>query len=301
MPLRVSAVVKSLYILLTCLGIATCLLGLVAFVTLTDRPESAIWLTPEEKRIAVARVQAERNGATLVLDRFNRKKAMLGVANPVVITTSVIFLLNSITVHGASFFLPTIVKTIFPDKTVQQQQLLSVPPYILGSICCLVMCYISWMIDNRGIFLIIASPLTVVGYAIFVATNNDTARYIAIFLPFFSIFSYGATTAAHCSANVVSDTSRSSAIGFNAMMGSIGGLISTWAFLQFDAPRFLIGNSLNLAAQAAMFFIALGMYFWIKKSNKARDQVDETEALSGLSDEEIDDLDWKHPRFRWKN
>lgn len=282
-------------------GIATAALGFVCFFILTDRPQTALWLTEEEKKIAILRVQRERLGATEVLDKFNWKKAKLGIFNPVVIPTSIIFFFNSITVHGASFFLPTIVKTIFPHKTVQEQQLLSVPPYILGSISCLATCYASWKLDRRGIFMILGAPIVVVGYAIFVATENSTVRYVAIFLPFFGIFAYGAITPSHCSANVVSDTARSSAIGYNAMMGSMGGLLSTWLFLDFDAPRYLIANSLNLAVQAAMIVLATGLYFWIERSNKKRDQVDETQALGGLTPEEIQELEWKNPSFRWVN
>lgn len=279
----------------------TCVLGIACFFLLTDRPESAIWLSKEEKLFAAARVKVERIGATQVLDKFSGKKSLMGIANPVVIPTAIIFMLNSITVHGASFFLPTIVKTIFPNKTVQQQQLLSVPPYVLGAIACVAISFASWKADRRGIFMICGAPLAVIGYAIFVATENATVRYVAIFLPFLSVFSYGALTASHVSANVVSDSARSAAIGFNAMMGSVGGLISTWAFLQFDAPRYLIGNSLNLAAQATIIFLALGLSLWMDRDNKKRASQDEGQILQGKTAEEIEAMDWKNPGFRWHN
>jgi MFS family permease len=38
-------------------GIITCLLSIIAFFTLTDRPETARWLTQEEKDLAIARVK----------------------------------------------------------------------------------------------------------------------------------------------------------------------------------------------------------------------------------------------------
>src|SRR5699024_2217000 len=109
------------------------------------------------------------------------------------------------------------------------------------------------------------APLAVLGYALFLAPGTGaTTRYGAIFLPFFGMFAYGALTNAHVAANVVSDTARASAIATNVMFGNIGGLASTWAYIQKDAPRYNIGNGLNLAAQASMFLIALGLYFWIR-------------------------------------
>lgn len=41
-------------------GIITCGLAIIAFFTLTDRPATARWLTPEEKDLAIARVKSER-------------------------------------------------------------------------------------------------------------------------------------------------------------------------------------------------------------------------------------------------
>ena len=215
--------------------------------------------------------------------------------------TSIIFLLNSITVHGVSFFLPTIVRTIYPDRTVQAQQLLTVPPYVVGAVACVALSFFSWRVNRRGVFLIFCSPLTVVGYALFLATGNPTVRYGAVFLPFVGIFTYGALTNSHVAANVVSDTARSSAIATNAMLGNVGGLMSTWAFLEFDAPRFAIGNGLNLAAQAAMFFIATGLYFWIKQDNRKRAARDVRAELAGKSVQEIQEMDWHHPGFQWHN
>ena len=41
-------------------GIITCCLSIIAFFTLTDRPETARWLTAAEKDMAIARVKSER-------------------------------------------------------------------------------------------------------------------------------------------------------------------------------------------------------------------------------------------------
>lgn len=91
-------------------GIITCGLSLIAFFTLTDRPETARWLSAEERELAIARVKSERVGATEVLDKMDSKKLLAGIFNPVTLGTSMIFLLNNITVQGLAFFLPTIVR-----------------------------------------------------------------------------------------------------------------------------------------------------------------------------------------------
>jgi MFS family permease len=110
-------------------GVVTIGLALISFLTLTDRPETARWLSQEEKDLAIARIKSERVGTTEVLDKIDTKKLKRGIFNPVTMATSFIFLLNNITVQGLAFFAPTIVRTIYPDATVVTQQLRTVPPY----------------------------------------------------------------------------------------------------------------------------------------------------------------------------
>ncbi|KAJ4157962.1 uncharacterized protein LMH87_008511 [Akanthomyces muscarius] len=280
-------------------GLASCVLGFICFFALPDRPETAIWLSAEEKLLAKARLDAERYVTEESDSSLSWAKVRLGIFNPVVLTTSTIFLLNSITVYGVSFFLPTIVKTIFPEKSVRVQQLLTVPPYFVGAIACALTSFWSWKSQRRGVFMIFCAPLTVVGYVMFLATTNQHVRYGATFLPFLGIFTYGALTNSHVAANVASDTARTAAIAVNVMGCNIGGLVSAWAYVPSDSPNYRIGNGLNLAAQAAMIVIATGLYYWIEYDNKRRDRRQATEP-EDLDVRDIHTLDWRHPDFRWR-
>lgn len=84
------------------------------------------------------------------------------------------------------------------------------------------------------------------------------------------------------------------------MFGNIGGLISTWSFLPFDAPNYHIGNGLNLATSSCILFLSIGLLLWMNANNKSREQKDVDAELEGLSEKQIQDLDWTHPAFRWK-
>jgi hypothetical protein len=86
------------------------------------------------------------------------------------------------------------------------------------------------------------------------------------------------------------------------MFGYVGGLIATWTYVPSDSPRYLIGNSINLACSTLMLITATGTLFWMKYDNKERDKkmAGAEEFLAGLSDKEQQDLDWKHPNFRWR-
>ena len=84
------------------------------------------------------------------------------------------------------------------------------------------------------------------------------------------------------------------------MMGNVGGLISTWSFLPFDKPNYRIGNGLNLATSSTILLLSIALLLWMKKDNKKRATKNFDAELEGLTQREIQDLDWRHPGFRWR-
>ncbi|KAK1446635.1 major facilitator superfamily transporter [Colletotrichum cuscutae] len=281
-------------------GIITIGLALIGFITLTDRPASARWLTEAEKDLAETRVRSERVGQTQVLDKMDTKKLRRGIFAPLTLATSFVFLLNNVTVQGLAFFLPTIVRGIYPTATVQRQQLFTVPPYVVGAFFTVLLPLLSWRLDRRQIFFMMSAPLAMIGYIMFLASKDLSVRYGATFLITSAVFALGALTNAQVAANVVSDTARSAAIGTNVMFGNVGGLISTWAFLPWDAPNYPIGNGLNLATCSMILITSTLTLFWMKRDNRRREARNVEAELQGLSRQEESDLDWKHPAFRWK-
>lgn len=268
-------------------------------MTLTDRPATARWLSAEEKELAINRVKSERVGVSEVLDSIDTKKIILGITNPNTMIVALIFLLNNITVQGLAFFTPTIVASIYPRASVIQQQLRTVPPYAVGGFFTLMVPFLAWRLNRRVIFFIIAAPIVMVGYIMFLASNKAQVRYGATFLVAGASYTFGVLTNAHVAANVVSDTARSAAIGTNVMFGNVGGLIATWSYLPRDKNARVL-NGLNLAANGAILCLSVFLYIWMHRANKRLERKDPEQELAGLSQQEIEDLDWKHPSFRWK-
>lgn len=96
-------------------GIITIVTGLVALILLTDRPDTAKFLTVEEREIAMLRLQRERVGTTAVLDKLSKGKLFRGAINPVTAMTSVVFMFCSLSIQGLSLFAPTLVRSLYPN------------------------------------------------------------------------------------------------------------------------------------------------------------------------------------------
>lgn len=220
-------------------GIITIGIGIILFFCLTDRPETARWLDQGEKDLATARIKAERLATTELIDKFDRTKIFRGIFSPITLLIACSFCLAGITIQGLSVFLPTIVKTIYPGMTTVQQQLRTAPPYVVAWFITVSVTYISSKVNRRQIFMICLPPLTMAGYAIFLGTtiHNPHIRYGAAFLIAAGCFPFIGFVNAQISANIVSDAARAAAIGTCVLGGNIGGLVSTWTFLPFDAPE----------------------------------------------------------------
>ncbi|GAA6032527.1 hypothetical protein JCM8097_004800 [Rhodosporidiobolus ruineniae] len=280
-------------------GIISMGLGVLSWFFLPNTPGACKWLTEEERTLAEARIKSENVGQTDVVDHMQTKAILHGVFNPTTLLVSLVFLLDNMVVQGVGFFLPTIIRTIFPGRTTVQQQLLSVPPYVVGAIFTLGAGYASFKLRKRGLIGVVSAVPMIIGYCIYVATNNPNARYGAAHIVALGAFSFGSICTTWVAANQTSDTARAAAIGTNVFLGNVGGLISTWMFLPKDGPRYLPGNSTYLAGSTIMLLVCLGVWMWQKKENRAKENGRDDHYLEGKTAQEIALLGQKHPGFRY--
>lgn len=61
-----------------------------------------------------------------------------------------------------------------------------------------------------------------------------------------------------------------------------------------------IGNGLNLATNSLILVLSVGLFFWLAWDNRRRERVDMDDALANVAHIAPEDLDWKHPAFRWR-
>ncbi|CEQ41985.1 SPOSA6832_03755 [Sporobolomyces salmonicolor] len=281
-------------------GLVTMGLAIMSWFTLTDNPESAKWLSPEEKALCAARVKSENVGQAVVIDEMHSKSILHGIFNPTTLVVSLIFLLDNITVQGLGFFLPTVIKTIYPKKTTIALQLRTVPPYIVGAFFTLLVPYLSWKHQRRGLYMVLSAPFMMTGYAVFLGTTNSQARYAASFITAIGAFSFGALCTGWGAANSSSDTERAASIGTIVFAGNLGGLIATWVFLPKDAPDYIPANGANLGTSTGILILAAGLWAWQLRENRQKDNGRDDHNLVGKTEAEIAVLGQRHPGFRYR-
>ncbi|TNY19435.1 putative MFS transporter [Rhodotorula diobovata] len=283
-------------------GLITMAIGLIAWFLMPDRPEACKWLTDEERALAEVRIKSENVGQSQAIDTLRKKAVLQGIFAPSTLVVAVIFMFNNITVQGVGFLYvlsPTIVKTIYPNETTINLQLRTVPPYVVGAFVVLLTGYLSFKTRKRALYMVVCAPFVTIGYSLYISSMDPQVRYAAAFMVATGSFAFGALTTAWAAANVTSDSARAAAIGTVIMFGNCGGLISTWTFLPKDGPRYLPGNSFNLAGSVVMLVLTAGLWTWQVRENRAKENGRDDHYLVSKTEEEIQLLGTKNPHFRY--
>jgi MFS transporter, ACS family, tartrate transporter len=107
-------------------GIPTVLLGLVVMFYLTDGPQKASWLEPDERDWLVDRLRRER----MVRDAHARHTLWEALSHPRVLVLSLVYFGTAAAGYGLGFWLPTIIKAFgFSDL---RTGLVTAIPYLVG-------------------------------------------------------------------------------------------------------------------------------------------------------------------------
>jgi len=143
-------------------------------------------------------------------------------------------------------------------------------------------------------FIAIANVVTLVGYAMFVGSNNSHVGYAACFLVLAGSTSTAQLLLSWATENSAPETVRATTIAIVAGAGSIGSLISVWAYLPRDAPKYIQSKSFNLAGACIVLLLAIIGLLYINWENAKRDDGKRDNRLSGKSQAEIDELGSQH-------
>ncbi|KAI1802764.1 MFS transporter [Daldinia bambusicola] len=212
--------------------------AIVGFLYLPDSPLKNRWLTPDERRLAHDRVvndtTEKHEGTTSVMKGC--KEALLDYR-------AWLFCLAynlHISSHGFRNFLPTVVENLGLDTTTAL--VLTCPPYFLGAVVSIALCWSSGHFDERTWHITISKAVGIVGYVICMVTLNTSVRYVGIML--FVGASYGVNNILLGWTSSVlgqSDEKKAVAIAMCNMVGSIASIYTPYLWPDSDAPQFITG------------------------------------------------------------
>jgi len=264
-------------------GIVTVVVAIFAFFLLYDFPETAGFLTPEEKAFVVHRLKyqgqvdpsstaaGERQGPQVAeADEFRWAYVWQAFRDWQIWVNIFVYWGIVCPLYGISLFLPTIIKSLGYQSSTAQ--LLTVPIYITASILAVIVAWAADRTGRRSPFIIVPLFFMVIGFAMCIGTGNPRVVYAGVFIAACAIYPAFPGNITWLSNNLAGSYKRSAGMAIQIGVGNLGGAMASNFYRAADGPRYILGHALELG------FIGLGilaagiLIFGYSRINKARDR-----------------------------
>ncbi|KAI8149351.1 major facilitator superfamily domain-containing protein [Fennellomyces sp. T-0311] len=279
-------------------GIMTIISGVICYMFLPKSPETARFLTEEERHIGGLRIKLET--LTNSQQSIQKNHFKLAMWNLHTILMSIGLFCSLLCMNSIALFMPSLLRTMGYDSI--QSQLMTVPPYAVGTVVCIVLCILSDRFKTRGIIIGgVVAPLMAVAFAVLLAVPMDATgvRYMAIFFATAGAFTGSPMQIGWLVENAAGPMVRAIASATGVSIGSLGGLVATWTYLPTEAPEYQAGHIINLCAGVTIIIVAVTATLNVRWHNRQRALGKKDHILQGLTQEEIEQLGHSHPHFRF--
>ncbi|KAI1335590.1 major facilitator superfamily domain-containing protein [Xylariaceae sp. FL0016] len=274
-------------------GIVTVLAAVAAFFILHDFPETATFLTEEERAFVVFRLKyqgqalAKEQGRAQVAqtDDFQWQYIWAAFKDWQIWVNIFVYWGIVCPLYGISLFLPTIIKTL--GYTSSTAQLMTVPIYITAAILAVVVAYLSDRLGKRSPFVIGCLFMMIVGFAMCISTKNPRVVYGGVFIAACSIYPAFPGMIAWLSNNLAGSYKRSAGMAIQIGVGNLGGAMASNFYRQKDSPRYILGHALELGFICAGIIASFVLIAGYTSINKKRAQVMEEGGHARFTPEEL--------------
>ncbi|MEJ8814577.1 MFS transporter [Variovorax ureilyticus] len=205
-------------------GIPAVIFGVVCWLRLTDRPEQAKWLRPDEKEWLVAELERDR------LSRKNVRHLTVGqaMANGKVLYLSFIYFVYQCGSLGVGYWMPQIIKGFSDTLTHTQIGFIAMVPYIVATIAMVLWSRSSDRRNERRLHS--AIPLAVAAAALLGAgmTANPPAAIALISIALAGLYAFKSPFWALPTLFLSRSTAAISIAVINSI-GNLGGFVGPYA------------------------------------------------------------------------
>ncbi|KAF9956526.1 hypothetical protein BGZ72_002697 [Mortierella alpina] len=247
-------------------GLPTVLLTIVVFFYLPDYPETASFLSEDERDLAVRRLLADAGPATET--EFSWKQFRDVFVDLKVYLHMIPYILTMTPLYALALFLPTLVREFSFDAVTSQ--LMTTPAYVVGCICTILAAISSDRHRERGFHYAVPILMGALGFALLIALEHHSTavRYIGLTVAVSGVFSSVPAMVAYISSNFGGHTKRAVATGLIISFGNCGGLISGHIYNPGQTTR---GHIICLAMLCVAFlFILLLKTFYVRENRRRR-------------------------------
>ncbi|KAJ7686519.1 major facilitator superfamily domain-containing protein [Mycena rosella] len=240
-------------------GSVTLFLGVVAFFLVPDFPELNTFLSPDQTKFVLQRVEEDRGDS--VPDQLTVRKLLYHLGDWTLWAYGLMFMCCTLPAYALAYFISIILKGLGWSTTAAL--LLSAPPYAPAFFSAVFFAWLSDKTRHRAGFIVIQGLISITGLCLTAFSPQNSVRYLGIFLLNAGSSGCIPSILAYSANNVVGSSKRSISSAITVAFGGVGGIIASTVYREQDFPRYLPGLWVTLGAQFLLLFLVgvLSLYF----------------------------------------
>jgi hypothetical protein len=277
-------------------GIVTAIVGILAAIILPSTVDKAPFLTEDERKLAVARLLADKplavdsNGNTMIAQEpFEWWRVNQAVFSIKTWLSASAYLAILSALYSFGLFVPTIVQGL--GYTAVRAQLFSVPPYAVAAVLTVIAAIWSDRRRTRGPVMLAFLPLSIAGYAIIANTTSNQTKYGALFLMAAGLYPSVPPVLVWLSNNYTNHYTRATAIGLQLAIANCGGFPATFVYQASEAPVYKKAHTIIMAMLAAAWVLVACKCAYLRYINSRK--------AAGKFDQHRGCGDDRDPEFRY--
>lgn len=261
-------------------GIPSVLFAFVVFWYLPDSPDSATFLTEDEKQVATARaiLQTGMEGKARI-GNVNFKEVAQTFTKPQTFIQPLMYFSCNVSFASLPVFMPTILTTM--GFTSIHAQGLTAPPYFLSFLVCILTTWIADRTGQRGLMIVALSIIGGVGYILLATVHSVGVRYFGIFLAAAGVFPAIANILPWVLNNQGTDTKRGVGIAMINIIGQCGPILGTRIYPVSERPYYVKGMSICAAFMFFNALLALLLRTYFALENRRSQRIEEENGQRG--------------------
>lgn len=284
-------------------GIVTVCVGVTLPWTLPDSPQTASFLTPEEKALIEHRLQEDAGTAAGKIgthEGFQWHYLRSALTEWKIYLAVIIYWGNSISLYGFTYSAPTIIEAL--GYKTADAQLLTIPIYVLGVISTIFFSVMADKYQKKWPFIIIPYSIGLVGFIGLLSVPHPKLpglTYAFLFCIPAGVYPPLICCLSWIGANLAPSWKRAVGMALLISVGNLGGAIGSNIFLAKQAPNYWVGYGIGCGMLLAAIIATLILKTVLQRINKQRDLIDESEVRANYTEAQLIEMGDKSPLFRY--
>ncbi|OAP60835.1 hypothetical protein AYL99_05837 [Fonsecaea erecta] len=260
--------------------------SLFVWFVLPDNPETAKFLTKDEKEFIINRLALETgsgHGRVTNADRIRMHHIIAAFKEWKIWAGVVIFWANTIGVYGFTATVPSVIEQL--GYTSANAQLMTIPIYVFAMIMTLIFAFWSDKVQQRTPFIMAGFSIAAIGFIGELAIPHPRLPGVTYF------FLFPLAAGLYCpficlvcliGNNLAPSSKRAVGMALLISMGNFGGIAGSNIYIASQAPKYPTGFGTGLGICVAAVIMAYVLRVAYRRENARRDAF-----MAGKTDEEI--------------